>query len=264
MRNDLRRLGTMPVPDPTLRFSTRVENYLRFRPGYPRAVLDLLRAECGLTPATRVADIASGTGIFTRLLLENGNQVFAIEPNQEMRRAAERLLASYPKFLSVNATAEATALPDRSVELVTAAQAAHWFDHARAHREFVRILTPGGWAVLLWNERSTDATPFLRAYEQLLVRYGTDYQQVRHEHTTDTIDAFFYPAPCRKKVFAMTQEFDYAALEGRLLSSSYAPLPGDPNHTPMLQELRCVFEAYASAGIVLMPYHTRVYYGQLT
>jgi len=254
----------MPVTDPTHRFSTRVENYIRFRPGYPPAVLDLLRAECGLTPATCVADIASGTGIFTRMLLHNGNQVFAVEPNQEMRQAAERLLASYPKLTSVNATAEATTLPDRSVDLVTAAQAAHWFDHARARREFARILKPGGWVVLLWNERSTDATSFLRAYEQLLLRYGTDYQQVRHEHTTDTIDAFFQPAPCRKKVFAMTQEFDYASLEGRLLSSSYAPLPGHPNHTPMLDELRGIFVAHASDGKALMPYHTRVYYGQLT
>jgi ubiquinone/menaquinone biosynthesis C-methylase UbiE len=264
MRVDLGRLGTVPIPDATLRFSTRVENYLRFRPGYPRAVLDLLRAECGWTPATRVADIASGTGIFTRMLLDNGNQVFGVEPNQQMRQAAEHLLASYPRFVSVNATAEATTLPDRSVELVTAAQAAHWFDHARARREFARIVTPGGWVVLLWNERSTDATPFLRAYEQLLVRYGSDYQQVRHEHTTDTIDAFFHPAPCRKKVFALIQEFDYAALEGRLLSSSYTPLPGHPNHTPMLEELQRIFQAHASAGKVLVPYHTRVYYGQLT
>jgi len=261
--SDLGRLGTMPVTDPRLRFSARVRNYLRFRPGYPPAVLDLLRAECGLTPATPVADIASGTGIFTRMLLDNGNLVFAVEPNQEMRQAAERLLASYPKFVSVNAAAEATTLPDRSVELVTAAQAAHWFDHVRARREFARILKPGGWAVLLWNERSTDATPFLRAYEQLLLRYGTDYQQVRHEHTTDTIDAFFQPAPCRKKVFPMTQEFDYASLEGRLLSSSYTPLPGHPNHRPMLDGLRRIFAAHASEGKVTMPYHTRVYYGQL-
>jgi ubiquinone/menaquinone biosynthesis C-methylase UbiE len=253
----------MPVTDPTLRFSTRVGNYIRFRPGYPPAVLDLLRAECGLTPATPVADIASGTGIFTRMLLDNGNQVFAVEPNQEMRQAAERLLASYPKFVSVNAAAEATTLPDGSVELVTAAQAAHWFDHARARREFARILKLGGWTVLLWNERRTDATPFLRAYEQLLVRYGTDYQQVRHEHTTDTIDGFFQPASCRKKVFAMTQEFDYVSLAGRLLSSSYTPLPGHPNHRPMLDELRRIFEAHASDGKVPMSYHTRVYYGQL-
>jgi SAM-dependent methyltransferase len=252
----------MSATDPTLRFSARVDNYMRFRPGYPPAVLDLLRAESGLTPATRIADIASGTGIFTRMLLENGNTVYAVEPNPEMRHAAERLLAAYPNFVSVNGTAEATTLADHSVELITAAQAAHWFDRARSRREFARILKPTGWLVLLWNERSTDSTPFLRAYEQLLLAYGTDYQQVRHERTTDTIDTFF-PGPCEKKVFSMQQEFDYASLEGRLLSSSYAPLPTDPGYESMLRELHRIFDAHASQGKVLMPYTTRVYYGWL-
>ena len=253
----------MPATDPTLRFSTRVDNYIRFRPGYPSAVIDLLREECGLTPESRIADIASGTGIFTCMLLENGNPVHAVEPNPEMRRAAERLLAAYPNFISVNGTAEATTLQDQSVDLVTAAQAAHWFDRARARAEFVRILKPTGWLVLLWNERSTDSTPFLRAYEQLLVAYGTDYQQVRHERTTDRIDSFFDPAPCQQKMFSMVQEFDYASLEGRLLSSSYAPLATEPGYESMLRDLRRIFDAHASEGKVRMPYTTRVYYGQL-
>lgn len=251
------------VTDPTLRFSTRVENYLRFRPGYPSAILDLLSAECGLTPQIGVADIASGTGIFTRMLLDNGNQVYGVEPNPQMRQAAERLLAAYPGFVSVAGTAEATTLPHRSVALVTAAQAAHWFDLARARAEFARILQSGGWAVLLWNERNPDATPFLRAYEQLLLTYGIDYQQVRHEHTTDTIDSFFRPAPCGKKTFEIRQEFDYTSLEGRLLSSSYAPLAGHPNYRPMRDELQRIFEAHATQGKVSMPYRTRVYYGRL-
>jgi SAM-dependent methyltransferase len=254
----------MPATDPTLRFSSRVDNYIRFRPGYPPAVLDLLRAKCGLTPANRIADIASGTGIFTRMLLDHGNPVYAVEPNPEMRQAAERLLAAYPNFVSVNGTAEATTLAGHSVDLVTAAQAAHWFDRTHARREFASILKPGGWLVLLWNERSTDSTPFLRAYEQLLVAYGTDYQQVRHERTTDAIDTFFDPAPFHKDVFPMHQEFDYASLEGRLLSSSYAPLVTDPGYESMLRELRRIFDAHASHGKVLMPYATRVYYGQLT
>jgi SAM-dependent methyltransferase len=254
----------MPATDPTLRFSSRVENYVRFRPGYPAAILDLLRTECGLTLESRVADIASGTGIFTRMLLENGNPVYAVEPNQEMRHAAERLLAAYPNFVSVNGTAEATSLAEHSLDLVTAAQAAHWFDRVRARGEFARILKPGGWLVFLWNERRTDATPFLQAYEQLLLAYGTDYQQVRHERTTDAIDSFFDPAPCKEKDFAMQQEFDYASLEGRLLSSSYAPLATDPGYESMLRELRRIFDAHASNGRILMSYTTRVYYGHLT
>jgi SAM-dependent methyltransferase len=161
---------------PTARFSDRVENYVRYRPGYPPEVLDLLRAECGLQPSHIVADVASGTGVFTRLLLENGNSVFAVEPNTEMREAGVHELESYDRLVSVAGTAEETTLRSASVDFVTAAQAAHWFDLPRARAEFVRILRPGGWCVLIWNERRTATTPFLRDYEQLLLTYGTDYQ----------------------------------------------------------------------------------------
>ena len=180
---------------PTARFSDRVENYIRYRPGYPPEVIELLRAECGLEPAHVVADIASGTGVFTRLLLENGNAVFAVEPNAEMREAGNRLLDSHARLTSVAGTAEDTTLPSASVDFVTAAQAAHWFDRRRARAEFARILKPGGWCALIWNERRTETTPFLREYEQLLLSYGTDYKEIRHENTTATIDEFFAPAP---------------------------------------------------------------------
>src|SRR5258708_6434564 len=161
----------MPQTASTLRFSSRVENYIRYRPGYPAQVLEVLKEECQLTSKSIVADIACGTGIFTRMLLDHGNKVVGVEPNSEMREAAERLLAAYPNFTSIDGTAEATTLPDESVDFATAAQAAHWFDLARARREFARILKPGGWAVLIWNERSIDTTSFLRAYEELLMTY---------------------------------------------------------------------------------------------
>lgn len=249
--------------NPTQRFSDRVENYIRYRPGYPPQVLETLRSECGLTPAAVVADIACGTGIFTRLLLENGNSVHGVEPNREMREAAERLLAGYPNFVAVNGTAEATTLADGTFDFATAAQAAHWFNLAKARQEFARILRPKGWAVLIWNERSTDASPFLRAYEELLLTYGTDYEQVRHEYTTDNIGDFFNPTRFNTRVFDLRQDFDYAQLEGRLLSSSYAPMKGHPNYEPMLQELRRIFEAHNKGGRVAMEYFTRLYYGQL-
>src|SRR5271166_831925 len=178
----------MQVKDATQRFSSRVDNYVRYRPGYPTEVLELLKNECGLTSDSVIADIASGTGIFTRMLIENGNHVFGVEPNDDMRRAGEQFLRSYSGFSSIAGMAEATTLPGHSVDMVTAAQAAHWFDREKARREFVRICRPGGWTVLLWNERRTSSTPFLRAYEQLLVQYGTDYQDVRSERTTEQIE----------------------------------------------------------------------------
>jgi SAM-dependent methyltransferase len=253
----------MPASNATSRFSDRVENYVRYRPGYPPEALQILKTECGLTPRQVAADIASGTGIWTRMLLENGNSVLGVEPNTEMRQAGERLLASFPKFTSVAGTAEATTLADASVDFVTAAQAAHWFDRERSRREFARILKPDGWLVLLWNERVTDSTPFLRDYEQLLLSYGTDYEDVRHERTTDAVNEFFDPAPFQQHVFAMRQEFDYAGIEGRLLSSSYAPGPEHPRYAPMLRELRRIFDAHAVAGRAVFDYKTRVYFGRL-
>ena len=253
----------MPTSNATSRFSDRVENYVRYRPGYPVEALRVLQGECALAAEHVVVDIASGTGIWTRMLLENGNPVLGLEPNPEMRQAGERLLAGFPRFTSVAGTAEATTLPDEVADFVTAAQAAHWFNRERARREFARILKPGGWLVLLWNERITDSTPFLRDYEQLLLAFGTDYEEVRHERTTAVVNEFYDPAPFQERVFAMRQEFDYAGLEGRLLSSSYAPGPGHPKHAPMLRELRRIFDSHARQERVAFDYNTRVYFGRL-
>jgi len=254
----------MPASNATTRFSDRVENYVLYRPRYPHEALQAVKTECGLKPEHVIADIASGTGLWTRALLENGNRVFGVEPNDKMRAAGEKFLADFPKFTSIAGTAEATTLPDRSADFVTAAQAAHWFDRKRSRQEFLRILKSGGWLVLLWNERLTDSTPFLRDYEQLLIDYGTDYRDVRHERTTAAVNEFFDPAPYQERTFDMRQEFDYAGIEGRLLSSSYAPGPDHPKYAPMQRELRKIFDAYAVGERAAFEYKTRVYFGCLS
>ena len=251
------------MSDSTRRFSSRVDNYVKYRPSYPPEVVGLLAAECGLTPGALVADIGAGTGLLAELLLKNGNRVFGVEPNSNMRTAGEESLRAYPRFTSVAGTAEATTLDDHSVDFVTAAQAAHWFDREKARREFIRICRPGGWTALLWNERRTGSTPFLRAYEQLLLEYGTDYQDVRHERTTQQIETFFAPSRFQSRTFDYQQVFDYPALEGRLLSSSYTPHPGETKFAPMLRELRRMFDSHQVDGQVGFEYDTRVYYGQL-
>ncbi|GIV98424.1 MAG: hypothetical protein KatS3mg057_3081 [Herpetosiphonaceae bacterium] len=180
--------------DPTRRFSSRVENYITYRPSYPLEVLDVLRRECGLTESATIADIGSGTGILSALFLKNGNRVFGVEPNPTMRVAGERLLQSYERFTSIDGSAEATGLPDQSVDFATAGQAFHWFDREKARAEFARILKPQGWVVLIWNSRRLSGTPFLRAYEQLLRTYGTDYEQVQHRKIDDEMLGQFFRA----------------------------------------------------------------------
>ncbi len=253
----------MPVRDATQRFSSRVEDYARYRPAYPPEVIQLLKTECGLAAESVVADIASGTGIFTRIVLEAGAHVFGVEPNAEMRRAAEEFLAGYASFTTLNGTAESTILPDHSVDIITAAQAAHWFDPGKARQEFVRILKPGGWTVLMWNDRRINASRFSREYEDLLLRYGTDYHEVRRLGGDLTVKAFFAPSDFQTRVFDNRQDLDYVGLEGRLLSSSYAPRASDPKHEPMLQELRRIFDSNQVNGRIIFEYDTRVYYGQM-
>ncbi len=251
------------MTDPRLRFSNRVENYIRYRPGYPKEVISFLQTVCGLRPESVIADIGSGTGILAELFLANGNRVFGIEPNREMREAGERLLAVYPSFTSVDASAEATTLPGQCVDFITAGQAFHWFDRARCRDEFRRILRPGGWVVLIWNDRQTDTTTFLKEYEQLLIKYGTDYQKVNHKHIDGAVLSRFFPAEPAKKVFPNQQHCNFASLKGRVLSSSYVPEAGQPRYDEMLAALKNLFERRQQRGRVTLEYDTAVYYGQL-
>ena len=252
------------MTDSTQRFSSRVKDYVKYRPGYPLAILALLKDECGLTGASVVADIGSGTGMLTELFLRNDNPVIAVEPNREMREAAERLLGRYPNFTSISGTAETTALEKQSVDFITAGQAFHWFEREPARREFLRILKPGGWTVLVWNERNM-GSPFARAYEHLLRTYGTDYEAVKHKHIDAKIIGSFFGANGLKRVaFPNRQTFDGEGLKGRLLSSSYAPEPGHPKHVPMLEALQALFSRYQADGTVVFEYDTLVYFGRLS
>lgn len=246
--------------EPTKRFSSRVENYSRFRPSYPQEVIALLEEECGLTTHAVVADVASGTGLFTRLLLEHGNRVFAVEPNPDMRRAGEEYLAEFPKFVSVQGTAENTTLLDRSVDLVTCAQAAHWFDRDKAITEFQRILRYGGCLALIWNDRRIEESAFGSEYEDLILQYGTDYAEVRRRD--QACGDFFGSIHCQNRVLHNHQDLDFDSLKGRLLSSSYVPQVGDPGHDPMLAGLRRIFDTHQQAGRVRMEYNTKIFFGR--
>ncbi len=252
--------------DPKQRFSSRVDNYVKYRPGYPTGVIQTLVQSAGLTAQSLVADVGSGTGLFTRLFLDLGCPVTGIEPNLEMRQAGERLLVGYPNFTSREGSAEATGLADGSVDFITAGQAFHWFDRPKARREFMRALKPGGWAVLVWNERRLDSTPFLRDYEAMLRKFGTDYASVNHLNVendpSDIPD--FYGGPYAEAHYDNLQRFDYDGVQGRLLSSSYVPGPDHPDYAPMLAELNRIFAAHAVNGVVDFEYDTHLYWGHLS
>ena len=249
------------MTDPTQRFTNRVDHYVKYRPSYPRAVLDLLETECGLTSASVVADVGSGTGILSELFLNNGNRVFGIEPNKGMREAGERRLNDYPRFTSVAGTAEATTLEDASVDLVTAGQAFHWFDPERARTEFARILEPGGWVAIVWNWRRKDKTPFLAAYERLLAAYRTDRGEAEIWRRGDEMAAAFFGS-FEKATFDNEQVLDLDGFKGRLLSISYVPALGEPGSAEMLRQVEEIFDAHQKGDRVRIEYDTMVYYGR--
>jgi SAM-dependent methyltransferase len=249
---------------PTKRFSERARYYDKYRPGYPKGIIDLMRSECGLTSSSVIADIGSGTGILSEMFLRNGNIVFAVEPNEEMRKVAEDLLDEYPNFKSVNGTAESTTLESHSVDFITVGHAFHWFNLGKTKPEFLRILKPGGWVVIIWNNRRTSTTPFLIAFENLLRSYGTDYKKVDPVYFDyQSLSGFFGENGCSMKQFENFQVFDFEGLKGRLLSMSFAPMEGHPNYEPMMDELERMFCRHQKDGKVIFEYDTRVYFGQM-
>lgn len=246
------------------RFSDRVADYVRYRPDYPAAMLAWLQRTHGVRPPWLVADVGAGTGISSKLFLDGGYRVIAVEPNEPMRRAAEQWLGDDERFRAVDGHATATGLDDASIDLVTVAQAFHWFDPGATRREFQRILKPAGLAAIIWNSRRLVGTPFLEGYEDLLKTYGTDYTSVAERYGDEAqMRAWFDGGYLGMGRFDHGQRLDFDGLRGRLMSSSYAPREGHPQHEPMLQALRELFDRCAVDGRVSFDYDTVIYVGTL-
>ena len=252
-------------PDPLKRFSDRVDDYVRYRPGYPPEVIEFLRLRMGLGEASVVADIGSGTGIFTRMLLETGARVVAVEPNDAMRSAAEAELSACRNFTSVKGSAEATGLPANFASLITCAQAFHWFEPSGTRREFIRIAGGSRGCAVIWNTAVADRTEFGQGYERIKEEFGTDFQRIRHENIekNDRFNAFFGVGNWARQSFGNSQTLDFMGLKGRLLSSSYAPKEGHPRHEQMIGALTRLFHQCQRDGVVRMDYTTEVFFGKL-
>jgi ubiquinone/menaquinone biosynthesis C-methylase UbiE len=248
----------------TQRFTNRVDNYTKYRPGYPPGVLTKLREAGGLSTHTTIADVGSGTGIFTLLLLDEGYTVYAVEPNDAMRQAADEQLGASKKYHSVNGTAEATTLSARSINMVVCAQAFHWFDAQKTKVEFARILKPGGTVALIWNNRQIEADEFSINYELLLRAQASDYERVNHQNLTGAnFSAFFKDGKYELSKFSNEQVFDEAGLIGRAFSSSYVPSEETPEGQEFLAALKELFNRHQENGTVTVYYQTEVYLGEV-
>lgn len=248
--------------DNTSRFSNRVEDYVKYRPGYPIEIIDFLQSKFGLSPDKIIADVGAGTGISAELFLNSGYEVFAVEPNMEMREKAIELLGHLPAFHAVNGTAENTQLETDSIDAVVAGQAFHWFDRDAARSEFSRILKPKGLVVLIWNERKTKSA-FEVAYDELIIKHGKDYVKVDHRNIDEIkIGAFYAPESFSYHLFQNKQVFDFDGLQGRLFSSSYMPARGENGYEAMVTDLKQLFEDYKEDNSITINYDTKVYIGR--
>lgn len=250
--------------DVAFRFTHTVENYIKYRPGYPQPLFDFLQTVLNLTPSTVIADIGSGTGKSTEPFLKLGNPVFAVEPNQEMRQAAEQLLEHFPNFKSINGSAEATTLPAQSIDFIVAGTAFHWFEPKATRQEFQRILKPDAWVLLIWNVRDIERSTLMSAYDDFLLQYSIDYSQVKDVYGSSAgFDTFFGVGNWQQTSFSNFQIFDFDSLIGRYLSSSFALTENHPNFAAAKAALRVIFDQHQEDGKVTFLYNTVLYYGKL-
>lgn len=258
-------VASSEIADSKERFTSRVDDYRKFRPHYPATLWTLLQRQCGLKSTSVIADIGAGTGNLAEVFLQQGNPVIAVEPNAAMRAACEELRSAYPKLECVEGAAEATGLPSRSVDFVTVGQAMHWFDRMRARQEFVRILRPESYAVIVTNERRMGPGPFLVGYEQMIAEYGIDYPRVKATYLrAGEVRELFAPATTHTESFPNHQDFDFVGLLGRTSSSSYMPGPEHARYERMRAALMQLFERHQTRGRVRMMYNCHVNYARLT
>lgn len=246
--------------DNTKKFSGKAEVYRKVRPTYAPELMIFLAKEWGVGPGTMVADIGSGTGIFTAQLLDLGATVFAVEPNADMRAIAEADLGDRDGFFSVDGTAEATGLPENSVDFVSAATAFHWFDPILFKQECARILKPGGKVALVWNWNELNEEVH-QARDLVYRKYCTGFVGFSGGHKSQPeIKEAFFDGQMGVLRFPNPIEYDKERFVGRLLSSSYSITDENPDYQAYRSELEDIFDRLSVDGFISMPQETVLYY----
>jgi ubiquinone/menaquinone biosynthesis C-methylase UbiE len=249
------------MEDFTQRFTGRAESYSKYRPSYPIQILDIFEKEAKFDSTKVVADIGSGTGILSRLFLENGNKVFGVEPNDDMRRLAELNLEEFQKFESIKGTAENTGLEDESVDLIAVAQALHWFDPEKSWREFRRIAKHGCYLCVLYNDRKKDdPSGITHEYEEIIQKYARNKPKLERIED-DILSQFFKEWSFKKFSLPNKQILEFEGFLGRVSSASYMPRPSDLEFSAVERELKDVFDKHHKDSKITLSYDTNIFLG---
>jgi ubiquinone/menaquinone biosynthesis C-methylase UbiE len=238
----------------TERFTGRAPTYDIYRQRYPaREIVAKLQQWCGLRSDWHIADVGAGTGMLAEVFLANGNAVLAVEPNDEMRSICSQLIEAWPALQVMKGTAEATGLPDRSVDMVAAGRAFHWFDTQPALTEFRRILKPGGWLNLVSLGRAKREDAQSLAFEALLLEYGTDFNYVRASYRIHEDLQHLFTSDFRQEQLHSEQRLDWPRFRGQTMSFSMVPHPADPRFAGFERALREHFDTFAEGDQIALP-----------
>jgi ubiquinone/menaquinone biosynthesis C-methylase UbiE len=257
----MRRQST-PPPE---RFSGRVQAYRAYRPRFPREIVPFLREHDALPVGAVVADIGAGTGMLAEIFLEAGHRVLAVEPNGEMLEACRVLAAQhYPALEVVEGSAEATGLPDASVDVIAVGRAMHWFDWPRTHREFQRILRPDGWVLVATSGHRDSGAAVSEELSGILRKWRMDSAEAdTTRNFKERLRGFLDTSAWRQITLHHAMTVDFPKLLGYAESLSAIPRPGERGSHEMLAELRVVFDKYQRDGNLVTPLSSNIDLGRL-
>lgn len=248
------------------KFTDKAEGYAKYRPSYPLEYIEYLISGAGSKEDCMIADIGSGTGILSRQLLESERlfHVIGVEPNDDMRTIAEQILKPYSRFISVKATAEHTTINENSIDLVTVAQAFHWFDIEQFRLECQRILKQNAKVALVWNSRDGSSEINKESFD-ICQKYCPNFKGFSGgmEETSIAFQQFFKNGKYEYKYFRNDLPFTLIGFLGRYLSASFSPKKNDKEYNPFITALSNVFAKYSTNGEIVIPNITKSYLGEV-